>query len=1043
MKFARLFIDRPIVAIVLALMMLLAGLASIGRLPLTEYPNVMPPTVTVRAAYPGANPQVIADTVATPLEAELTGLAGLQYMGSQSTGDGSYSLRLTFAQGVDAARAETEVQNRVARALPRLPAEVQRLGVVSEQVAPDMLMVVHLTSPGQRYDMLHLSNFTQLNVRDALLRVPGVQRVTVWGAGDYSLRVWLDPERMAALGLTAGDVIAAIRGQNMQVAAGSVGAPPDLRAAQQLPLQVSGRLASVEAFGDIVLRTGPGGEQLPLKRVARIELGASQYALRSLLDNQPAVALQVVQDPSASAIEVAQAVRAAMQALQQDFPDGIEHRVAYDPTLFVKASIANVLQTLGEAVLLVVLVVLLFLQSWRASVIPIAAVPVSLVGTLAVMQLLGFSLNTLSLFGLVLSIGIVVDDAIVVVENVERHLRAGRTPREAALAAMREVTGPILAITAVLAAVFIPTAFMGGLTGQFYQQFALTIAISTVLSAINSLTLSPALAAMLLKPHAEGASHGLARWLGGFNRGFDALAARYGLLARAGVRRGGRLLVLYAALVAAAGWSFHAMPTGFVPQQDKYFLVGIVQLPPGAALDRTEAVTREMTRIALAHPGVESVVAFPGLSINGFVNSPSAAVLFAMLDPFEQRRDKSLAAGAIAGSLNGQFGAIDEGFVAMFPPPPVPGLGLTGGFKLQIQDRAQRGPQALNEALQKVMAAAAKDPRIAGLYSGYQASVPQLALDIDREKAQALGVPLAAVSEALQAQLGSVYVNDFNHLGRSWQVKVQADAPFRADADAVARLWTRNSAGGMVPLTSLVSTRPAVGPDPVSRYNAHASADLSGGPAPGVGAGEALAAMREILARELPPGFAYEWTDLTHQQQREGSTGLLVFPLAVGLAFLVLAALYGSWSLPFAVLAVMPTVVLGALGGAWLAGGDNNLFTQIAFVVLVGLATKNSILMIEFARTLQHGGASALDAIVQAARLRLRPILMTSLAFVMGVLPLVFASGAGAEMRQAVGVAVFAGMLAVTLAGLVFTPVFYVLLQRRRAVPAAVPAVAA
>jgi gold/copper resistance efflux pump len=1043
MKFARLFIDRPIVAIVLALMMLLAGLASIGRLPLTEYPNVMPPTVTVRAAYPGANPQVIADTVATPLEAELTGLAGLQYMGSQSTGDGSYSLRLTFAQGVDAGRAETEVQNRVARALPRLPAEVQRLGVVSEQVAADMLMVVHLRSPAGRYDMLHLSNFAQLNVRDALLRVPGVQRVTVWGAGDYSLRVWLDPDRMAALGLTAGDVIAAIRAQNMQVAAGSVGAPPDVRSAQQLPLQVSGRLGSVEAFGDIVLRTGPGGEQLPLKRVARIEIGASQYALRSLLDNQPAVALQIVQDPSASAIEVAQAVRSAMQSLQQDFPAGIEHRVAYDPTIFVKASIANVLQTLGEAVLLVVLVVLLFLQSWRAAVIPIAAVPVSLIGTLAVMQLLGFSLNTLSLFGLVLSIGIVVDDAIVVVENVERHLRAGRSPRDAALAAMREVTGPILAITAVLAAVFIPTAFMGGLTGQFYQQFALTIAISTVLSAVNSLTLSPALAAMLLKPHGDGAPRGLARWLGGFNRGFDAMATRYGLLAHAGVRRSGRLLVLYAALVAGAAWSFHAMPTGFVPQQDKYFLVGIVQLPPGASLDRTEAVTREMTRIALAHPGVESVVAFPGLSINGFVNSPSAAVLFAMLDPFERRRDPALSAGAIAGSLNGQFGSIDEGFVAIFPPPPVPGLGLTGGFKLQIQDRAQRGPQALNEALQKVMAAAAKDARIAGLYSGYQANVPQLALDIDREKAQALGVPLPAVSEALQAYLGSVYVNDFNHLGRSWQVKVQADAAFRSDADAVARLWTRNTSGDMVPLTSLVSTRPAVGPDPVSRYNAHASADLSGGPAPGVGAGEALAAMSEILARELPPGFGYEWTDLTHQQQREGSSGLLAFPLAVGLAFLVLAALYGSWSLPFAVLAVMPTVVLGALGGAWLAGGDNNLFTQIAFVVLVGLATKNSILMIEFARTLQRGGTTALDAIVQAARLRLRPILMTSLAFVMGVLPLVFATGAGAEMRQAVGVAVFAGMLAVTLAGLVFTPVFYVLLQRRRAVPAVAPAAAA
>ena len=1032
MKLARLFIDRPIVAIVLSLMILLAGLASLGRLPLTEYPNVMPPTVTVRAGYPGANPEVIADTVATPLETELTGLAGLQYMGSQSSGDGRYSLKLTFAQGIDPARAETEVQNRVARALPRLPAEVQRLGVVSEKVAPDMLMVVHLVSPDQRYDMLHLSNFAQLGVRDALLRVPGVQSVTVWGAGEYSLRVWLDPDRMAAHGLTAGDVVAAIREQNMQVAAGSVGQPPDVSAAQQLPLSVTGRLASAEAFGDIIVRTGANGEQLKLKSVARIEIGANQYALRSLLNNEPAVALQIVQDPAASAIEVAAGVRAAMQSLQQGFPQGIEHRVAYDPTLFVKASIGNVLQTLGEAVLLVVLVVLLFLQNWRATLIPIAAVPVSLVGTLAVMQLTGFSLNTLSLFGLVLSIGIVVDDAIVVVENVERHLRAGMSPRDAALAAMREVTGPILAITAVLAAVFIPTAFMGGLSGQFYQQFALTIAISTILSAVNSLTLSPALAAMLLKPHAEHAPRGLARWLGGFNRAFDAAAARYGLLTRTGVRRGGRLLVLYAALAAAAVWGFKAVPTGFVPAQDKYFLVGIVQLPPGASLDRTEAVTREMTRIALEHPGVESVVAFPGLSINGFVNSPSAAVLFAMLDPFERRKDKSLAAGAIAGSLNGKFGGIDEGFVAIFPPPPVPGLGATGGFKLQIQDRAQRGPEALNEALQKVMAAASKDPRIAGLFSGYQANVPKLALDIDREKAKALGVPLGVVSEALQVYLGSMYVNDFNHLGRAWQVNVQADAAFRADADAVSRLWTRNTAGEMVPLSALVNARPAVGPDPVSRYNGFASADLSGGPAPGVSSGDALAAMQEILARELPPGFGHEWTDLTDQQQREGSSGLLVFPLAAGLAFLILAALYGSWSLPFAVLAIMPTVLLGALGGVWLSGGDNNLFTQIAFVVLVGLATKNSILIVEFARTLQRQGADAVEAVVQAARLRLRPILMTSLAFVMGVLPLVFASGAGAEMRQAVGVAVFAGMLAVTLDGLLFTPVFYVLLQRRR-----------
>jgi gold/copper resistance efflux pump len=1037
-RFVRLFIYRPIVAIVLSLLLMLAGLLSMGRLPLTEYPNVMPTTVQVRAAYPGANPQVIADTVATPLETELTGLPGLQYMSSNASGDGHYTLTLTFGAEVEPSRAETDAQNRVARALSRLPAEVQRLGVVSETVAPDMLMVVHLLSPNQRYDLLHLSNFAQLKVRDSLLRVPGVSKVVVWGSGDYSLRVWLDPGRMAARGLIAGDVVDAIRAQNLQVAAGSVGQQPDVRSAHQLPLTVAGRLSSPEAFGDIVLRGGPGGETLRLKDVARVEIGASSYAMRSLLDNHPAVGIQVVQDPKASAVEVAAAVRAEMTRLQQGFPQDIEHRIAYDPTLFVRASIGNVVQTLAEALVLVVLVVLVFLQSWRAALIPIAAVPVSLIGTLAVMQAAGFTLNTLSLFGLVLSIGIVVDDAIVVVENVERHLARGLAPRQAALAAMKEVTGPILAITAVLAAVFIPTAFMGGLSGQFYRQFAMTIAISTVLSALNSLTLSPALAALWLRPHAgtrKGLLGGLFdRAFGRFNRAFEHAAQRYAVLTRAGVRRSLRLLVVYAVLVGAALWSFKTVPTGFVPAQDKYFLVGIVQLPPGASLDRTEAVTREVTRIALAQPGVESVAAFAGISINGFVNSPNSAVIFTMLDPFERRKGKALAAGAIAGALNGSFGGIDEAFVAMFPPPPVPGLGQAGGFKLQIQDRSQMGHQAMNAALDKVMAAAAKDPSLAGLFSSYQVNAPQLALNVDREKALAMGVPLDRIYQALQVYLGSLYVNDFNFLGRAWQVNVQADAPYRADAEAVQHLWTRNGQGQMVPLSALVTSQPTTGPDPVSRYNGFATADLSGAPASGVSSGDAMAAMVRLLARELPEGFAYEWTDLSYQQIREGSGGLWVFPLAVGLAFLILAATYGSWALPLAVLAIIPSVMLGALGGVWLTDGDNNLFTQIGLVVLVGLATKNAILMVEFARRRQLEGQSAIDAVVEAARLRLRPILMTSLAFVMGVLPLVYASGAGAEMRHAVGVAVFAGMLAVTVAGLIFTPMFYVLLMRRQRV---------
>ncbi|MCW5642710.1 MAG: efflux RND transporter permease subunit [Rhodoferax sp.] len=1036
--FNRLFVDRPIAGIVLSLLILIAGLLSLKHLPLTEYPAVMPTTVSVRASYPGANPQVLADTVATPLENALTGLPGLLYMGSQASGDGRYNLTLTFAQGTDANRAETEVQNRVARVLPRLPSDVQRLGVVSESVAPDMLMVVHLLSPGGRYDLLHLSNFAQLQVRDALLRVPGVQKVVVWGAGEYSLRIWLDPDRMAGFGLVAGDVIAAVREQNLQVAAGTVGQSPGASSAHQVPLSVKGRLDSPQAFGDIVLRTGASGAQLRLRDVARIELGASQYAMRSLLDNQPAVGIQIVQDPAASAIQVAGDVRAAMQAMQAGFPQDISHRIAYDPTLFVEASIANVIQTLAEALLLVVLVVLLFLQSWRAAAIPVIAVPVSLVGTLAVMHVAGFTLNTLSLFGLVLSIGIVVDDAIVVVENVERHLRRGLAPREATLAAMREVTGPILAITAVLVAVFVPTAFMGGLSGQFYRQFAITIAISTVLSAVNSLTLSPALAALWLRPHGAGGGRSpLQRLLGGFNRRFDAMAAGYAVATRAGVRRGLRLMVLYLVLLLASVWAFQSIPRGFVPAQDKYFLVGIVQLPAGASLDRTEAVTRELTRLALEQPGVESVVAFPGISINGFVNSPNAAVVFAMLDPFEKRDQAHLSAGAIAGALNGKVAALDEAFVALFPPPSVPGMGQAGGFKLQIQDRGNQGHEALDAALGKVMAAAAQDARLVGLFSGYQVNMPQLAVQVDREKARAMGVDLAQVHETLQAYLGSVYVNDFNFLGRAWQVNLQADAQFRNDADALQRLWTRNGEGRMVPLSALVHARPAVGPDPVSRYNGFASADLSGAPAAGVSSGQAVRAMEEILARELPPGFGFEWTDLSYQQQREGDGGTWVFPLAILLAFLILAAMYGSWSLPLAVLAIVPSVLLGALAGVWLAGGDNNLFTQIALVVLVGLATKNAILIVEFARRRHAAGAHAGEAVAEAARLRLRPILMTSLTFVAGVLPLVFATGAGAEMRQAVGVAVFAGMVTVTVAGLLFTPLFFVWTARRRVADAA------
>jgi gold/copper resistance efflux pump len=964
------------------------------------------------------------------------------YMTSQASGDGALSIQVTFDHGVDPEMAQVEVQNRVARALPRLPQEVQRVGVVTQKTSPDMLMVVHLVSPDRRYDLLHLSNFAVLQIKDELARLEGVGDVVVWGSGDYAMRVWLDPGKVAARGMTAGDVVAALREQNAQVAAGVVGQPPDASAPVQLGVHALGRLTTVEQFEEVVVKTGARGEIVRLRDVARVELGSNRYALRSLLDNEPAVGIQIVQSPEASALATAARVRAAMERLQAGFPQGIEYRIAYDPTIFVRASIDNVVRTLFEAIALVVLVVVLFLQTWRASLIPLAAVPVSLVGTFAVMHLLGFSLNTLSLFGLVLSIGIVVDDAIVVVENVERHLRRGLSPRDAARAAMDEVTGPILAITSVLVAVFVPTAFLSGLTGMFYRQFALTIAISTVISAFNSLTLSPALAALLLRPHGAPSRSGVARFFAAFERGFERASGGYVRGVSRIVRYGAIAVALYAGLLGLTALGFREVPTGFVPSQDKYYLVGIVQLPAGASLDRTETIVRRATEVALAQPGVESVVAFPGLSINGFTGNPSAAVFFAMLDPFESRRDDTLASGAIAGALNAKFSSIGDAFVAIFPPPPVAGLGNLGGFKLQVQDRAGRGYDALQEATRNLLAAAEKDGRFVGLFSNFQTNVPQLHVDVDRAKAKLQGVDLRALFDTLQINLGSLYVNDFNTLGRTYPVIVQADAAHRRDAGAIGRLWTRNGDGTPVPVAAVATVRPDTGPDPVTRHDAFPAADVNGAPAPGVGSAEAVAAMEELARTQLPDGFAIAWTDLTYQQRASGSAARLVFPLAILLAFLILSAQYNSWSLPLAVMLVVPTVLLSALAGVWITGGDNNLFTQIGLVVLVGLAAKNAILLVEFARQREREGAQPLEAVLDAARLRLRPILMTSLAFVMGVVPLVLATGAGAEMRRAMGLAVFSGMIGVTLFGLLLTPVFYLLIRRRGARRPALRAVA-
>ncbi|MEQ5808734.1 multidrug efflux RND transporter permease subunit [Alteromonas sp. NFXS44] len=1040
MNLSTFFIHRPIFAGVLSLLIFIGGAIAVWQLPITEYPEVVPPTVVVTANYPGANPKIIAETVASPLEQEINGVEDMLYMSSQANSDGRMTLTITFAIGTDPDAATTLVQNRVNRALPRLPQEVQRLGVVTEKSSPNLTMVVHLTSPDSRYDMLYLSNYAEQNVKDELNRINGVGEVRLFGAGEYSMRVWLDPNKVAALGMNAGDVISAIQAQNQQAAAGSLGAQPAGGSEFQLLINVRGRLLDEREFGDIIIKTGDAGEISRLKDVARIELGADYYTLRSLLNNRPAAALPIFQAPGSNAIQISDDVRATMADLSEAFPEGLDYDIVYDPTVFVRGSIKAVVNTLFEAVLLVVLVVVLFLQTWRASIIPLVAVPVSLVGTFAFMQLMGFSLNALSLFGLVLAIGIVVDDAIVVVENVERNIAAGHSPVEATTIAMKEVTGPIIATTMVLAAVFIPTAFMSGLTGQFYRQFALTITISTVISAINSLTLSPALSALLLKSHdapKDWLTRGMDKALGGwlfnpFNRFFDRGAKAYTAGVGSLIRKSGIIMVLYAGLLALTWQQFSSTPTGYVPAQDKMYLVAFAQLPDASSLDRTEDVVRQMSAIALQQDGVSDVVAFPGLNINGFTNSPSSGVVFFPLKPFADREGKGLTAGAIAGQLNQKFAAIKEAYVAVFPPPPVLGLGTIGGFRLQLQDRGNLGFETLNEVTQQVVQKAWADPVLTDTFSSYRVSVPQLDVDVDRTKAIGMGVNIDTLFDTLQAYLGSVYVNDFNLFGRTYQVNVQADSQFRQDAEQIRQFKVRNAQGEMIPLGAFLDINHTAGPDRVMHYNGYVTAEINGAPMPGFSSDEAKVAIEKILDETLPIGMTYEWTELTYQQILAGDASMYVFPLVVLLVFLVLAAQYESLSLPLAIILIVPMTLLSALIGVGIYGGDNNIFTQIGLIVLFGLATKNAILIVEFAKELEEEGRTALEAVKEACRLRLRPILMTSVAFIMGVLPMVISTGAGAEMRQAMGVAVFSGMIGVTFFGLVLTPVFYYLLRRNR-----------
>ncbi len=1040
MNISRFFIDRPIFAGVLSIVIVLAGAISMFQLPISEYPEVVPPSVVVRAQYPGANPKVIAETVAAPLEESINGVEDMLYMQSQANSDGNLAVTVHFNLGVDPDKAQQLVQNRVAQAMPRLPEDVQRLGVTTMKSSPTLTMVVHLTSPDDRYDMTYLRNYGLIHVKDRLARISGVGEVALWGAGDYSMRVWLDPNKVAQRNLTASDVVAAIREQNVQVAAGVIGASPSTAGVPlQLSVNARGRLQTEDEFADIVLKTAPNGAVTRLGDVARVELAAAEYGLRSLLDNQPAVAIGIMQAPGANALAISSAVRDTMDELARDFPPSVQHRIVYDPTQFVRASIKAVVLTLLEAVALVVLVVIVFLQTWRASIIPLLAVPVSIIGTFSLMHLFGYSINALSLFGMVLAIGIVVDDAIVVVENVERNIEAGLSPRDATYRAMREVSGPIIAIGLTLVAVFVPLAFMTGLSGQFYQQFAMTIAISTVISAFNSLTLSPALAALLLKSHdapPDALTRIMNRLFGGFfarfNRFFGRASEGYGRGVTGVITHKGKSMGVYVLLLAATVGFGYLLPGGFVPAQDKQYLISFAQLPAGASLDRTEDVIRRMGDIALEHPGVESAVAFPGLSINGFTNSSSAGIVFATLKPFSERRSAELKAGAIAADLNGKYAAIQEAFIAVFPPPPVMGLGTMGGFKLQIQDRAALGYAELEEATQTFLQAAAQAPELGPTFTNYQVDVPQLDVELDRVKARQLGVPVTEVFDTMQIYLGSLYVNDFNRFGRVYQVRAQADAPFRDRADDILQLKTRNANGDMVPLSSLVQVRPTFGPEMVVRYNGYTSADINGGPAPGYSSAQAEAAAERVAAETLPHGIRFEWTDLTYQKILAGNAGIWIFPLSVLLVFLVLAAQYESLRLPLAVILIVPMGILAALAGVWATGGDNNIFTQIGLMVLVGLACKNAILIVEFARELELQGMAPIRAAIEASRLRLRPILMTSIAFIMGVVPLVLSSGAGSEMRQAMGIAVFFGMIGVTFFGLFLTPVFYAVLRSTR-----------
>ena len=1036
MDFSKFFIDRPIFAIVLSIVIFAGGLIAIPLLPAGEYPEVVPPSVVVRAIYPGANPKEMADSIAVPLEEAINAVEGIMYMKSVAGSDGSLQVTVTFTPGIDPDTATVRVQNRVAQALSRLPPDVRLYGVTTQKQSPTPLMFVSLTSPDNRYDGVYLRNYLTLNIKDQLSRLQGVGNVGLYGEGDYAMRLWLNPGKLATRGLTASDVINAVREQNVQVSAGQLGAQPSPKSTDFLvPINVRGRLRSEQEFSDIVLKSGDHGQLVRLSDVGRVELGSGDYTLHAMIDGKNGASAGIFLTPNANSLAVARAVYAKFEELSANFPAGVTYRIVWDPTVFVRESIRAVGQTLIEAVFLVVLVVILFLQTWRASIIPLIAVPVSIVGTFAWLYLLGYSINTLTLFGLVLAVGIVVDDAIVVVENVERYIEEGLDPLAAAHQAMKEVSGPIIAIALVLCAVFVPMAFLSGVTGEFYKQFAITIAISTIISTINSLTLSPALAAKLLKRHdapKDALTRLLERMLGWlfhpFNRLFLRSSHKYHNTVARTLGRRGIAFTVYAGLLLSTAILFHIVPTGFIPNQDKLYLFAGAKLPEGASLARTNAVTHQLNKIASTIEGVDITESYVGLNALQSVNTPNQVASYIILKPFDQRQRS---AESITAELNAKLVEVKDGQAYALLPPPIQGLGNGSGYSLYLVDRAGLGYGALQEALTTFQNAIAQTPGMTFPVSSYQANIPQLEVNIDRVKVLAQGVLLSDLFNTLQIYLGSIYINDFNLFGRVYRVLAQADSVFRQKTEDISNLYTRNVQGEMVPLGSMVTIQPSFGPDPVIRYNGYPAADLIGDADPRVlSSGQVITKLSSVAAEVLPRGITLEWTDLSYQQVTQGNAAVIVFPLSIMLVFLVLAALYESWTLPLAVILIVPVCMCAALFGIWLTGGENNIFVQVGLVVLMGLACKNAILIVEFARELEIQGKSTVEAALEACRLRLRPIIMTSIAFIAGSVPLVLSYGAGSEVRYATGITVFSGMIGVTLFGLFLTPVFYVALRK-------------